>query len=365
MSEPPKDAANSVSSPVGDSVSFMAFMGSAKRAQPAGFEGPEKRMEVIVRRKPGAPENGLRAAPQSTWEEIISVLNAKIVDTVSNEYLDSYVLTESSLFVFPHRCILITCGTTVLLDALARVLALVEQLQCEVEWASFMRKDFSYPWEQVGPHASMEAEYATLKAQLPLGRPFIFGPIDSDHYFVFVYDDIKRPCVEDDLQLSMTMYDFDPAVAKTFYSDTFIGKDGTGPIREASGVERLVKGWVAQDLQFAPCGYSINAILEGAYQTMHITPEEHCSFASYETNSRLETVDERLQLVLQVFKPKRFSVMILADPQSPVGELLAKNTSIGLDKIQGYTSSNQTINEFAPGYTVVNVNFSRVAGAAE
>jgi S-adenosylmethionine decarboxylase len=341
-----------------DAVSFMAYVGSAQAAKPEGFEGPEKRLEVIVRKTEAAPSNGIRAAPQHEWETIIDTLNAKIVSAIHNDFVDSFVLTESSLFVFSDRVILITCGTTTLLTSLPLVIELIKRYGCEVEWASFMRKNYSYPWEQVGPHTSMKEEYDLLKGCLPLGKPFIFGPIDSDHYFFFVYDDIKRPCVENEIQISMTMYDFDDTVAKQFFSEEFSStSDLTQRIRDSTGLSTLVDGWQIQDLQFAPCGYSINAIQDGSYQTMHITPESHCSFASYETNSPLDNLTERLTAVLKVFMPKRFTVIVVADPESSIGKSIASSQTFGLDALAGYSSSNSTMNEFAKGYIVLKSNF--------
>jgi S-adenosylmethionine decarboxylase len=345
---------------VTDPVSAIAVVGQVSFARPSGFEGPEKRLEVIVRGDAALAAGGFRQAERATWDAIIGVLNAKIVNHVANDSLDAYVLTESSLFVYPHKLILITCGTTVLLKALDPILELVAKLEMEVEWASFMRKNFTYPWEQIGPHATMETEYSYLKKYFPKGAPFIFGPIDSDHYFAFVFDDMIRPCVEDDTQVSMTMYDMDPEVAKHFYSDKFLDGPDTDPIREATKLNTLVcDGWTVQDLQFEPCGYSINAIRGDAYQTMHITPEAHCSFASYETNMPVSNVAEQLNKVLKVFSPQRFSVLILADPQCPLGLGIAKAADLGLGSITGYSTSNIGMNEFAPGYTLVKANFTR------
>lgn len=339
-----------------DPMSFMALVGSASMAKAKGFEGPEKRLEVIVRGK-GLSAGGLRQAPQSTWEDVISILKAQIVSKVSNEHLDAYVLTESSLFVYPHKIILITCGTTILLSALPAVLDVIARYSLEVEWASFMRKNFSFPSEQIGTHATMNAEYTMMKSHFPRGRPFILGPIDSDHYYTYVYDDIHRPCVEADTQISMTMYDMKPEVAKHFYSDKFLSGEDTAPIRKATQLDTLVDGWIVQDLQFEPCGYSVNAIRDGAYQTMHITPEDHCSFASYETNMSTDDVVAQLVKVLAVFGPQRFTAVVLADPQCPLGEKLAKGEPLGLSDVPGYVASNETENEFAPGYTLIKVNY--------
>ena len=44
-----------------------------------------------------------------------------ILNQESNDEFDAYLLSESSLFVFPERIILKTCGTTTLLLVLPKV----------------------------------------------------------------------------------------------------------------------------------------------------------------------------------------------------------------------------------------------------
>jgi len=74
-----------------------------------GFEGAEKRLEIDLK-----PEEGksIRKAPREVWDKVMDAIHAKIVDHCSNDQIDAYLLTESSLFVHDYRVTLITCGTT-------------------------------------------------------------------------------------------------------------------------------------------------------------------------------------------------------------------------------------------------------------
>lgn len=71
---------------------------------------------------------------------------------MSNAVCDSYVLSESSLFVYSHKLILKTCGTTTLLLAIEPLLAAARSLGMDIEWLAYTRKDFTFPLVQKFPH---------------------------------------------------------------------------------------------------------------------------------------------------------------------------------------------------------------------
>lgn len=350
-----------------DPLTLMAMWGSMQGYRPEqgfSFEGPEKRLEVIARLLPESHKDGLHSLSDDVWTAVVGSLNAQIVSKEQNEYIKSYVLTESSLFVMKNRILLITCGTTTLLNSLPHILDAISAVRAEPEWVSFMHKNYSFPWEQKGPHTSLSEEHATLKQYFPTGTPYIFGPVDGDHYFLFCYDDIVRPCnSEDDTQLSMTMYGLDKNRTKHWFHDEFVS---TGPktaeIRRLTGLDRVAdqeEGWILHDLQFEPCGYSINALRGPEYQTIHITPEDHCSFASYETNSRAAHYKDRIDKVLNVFHPQRFTIIVFIDPDSPVGRAYHGGETIGVepDCFPEYQVSHRVVNEFSPGYVAMKINY--------
>lgn len=348
-----------------DPVTLMAMWGQMAAYDPSqgfSFEGPEKRLEVILRFLPETHSNGLHSLDDEVWAAVVGSLNAQIVSKEKNATIKSYVLTESSLFVMRNRIILITCGTTTLLNSVPKILEAISAVRGELEWVSFMHKNYSFPWEQKGPHTSLADEFTTLKKHFPTGKPYIFGPVDSDHYFLFCYDDIIRPCsAEDDTQLSMTMYDLDKEQTKHWFSNRFISTGlETAEIRKATRLDVVVdESWTLHDLQFEPCGYSINAIRDEEYQTMHITPEDHCSFASYETNCRASNYSDRMQKVLSVFRPQRFTVIVFLDPESAVGRAYHSGKGIGVEPeyYTEYQVLNRTVNEFAPGYVAMKINY--------
>lgn len=83
------------------------------------FEGPEKKLEVFFSR--GEDNGGLRRFQQDTWSGMLADAACTILHQESNKEFDAYLLSESSMFVYPDRLILKTCGTTTLLLALPKV----------------------------------------------------------------------------------------------------------------------------------------------------------------------------------------------------------------------------------------------------
>ena len=72
--------------------------------KPGCFEGPEKNLEVIFRAGVGNPK-GCRTLDRPALDAICLAARCTILSQVSNGNLDAYVLSESSLFVYPHKMV--------------------------------------------------------------------------------------------------------------------------------------------------------------------------------------------------------------------------------------------------------------------
>jgi len=59
----------------------------------------------------------------------------------------------------------------------------------------------------------------------------------------------------------------------------------------------------------------MNGLLGSAYFTIHVTPESHCSYASFETNVQLVSYRAVVEHMLRVLKPKRFTMTVFADEE--------------------------------------------------
>lgn len=292
---------------------------------------------------------------------------------MSNRFLDAYVLSESSLFVYPYMIVLKTCGTTselchnpnsisnskniatpALLRCVATLIELGHKLGLEIDWLGYNRKNFSFPSDQMFPHGSFHQEMEYLYSHRNLcerldGNGYTLGPVTGDHWFVFVADKTKRASWETDTGktgfslnflvcqmpihlhrladrvLNLMMFDIDEDVARKFYYDQYEARTGpdetddeailriSGEQTKAAGIDELVPGATIDPRAFEPCGYSMNAVLFHSYSTMHITPEEGSSYASFETNQKVKNYIPLISNVVRAFRPKRFVVTLMAD----------------------------------------------------
>ncbi|KAJ6351860.1 hypothetical protein OIU78_007699 [Salix suchowensis] len=78
----------------------------------SGFEGFEKRLELrFCGDDPVTADNnlGLRLLGFESLEQVLDAVQCTVVSAVANQYFDAYVLSESSLFVYPTKIIIKTC----------------------------------------------------------------------------------------------------------------------------------------------------------------------------------------------------------------------------------------------------------------
>mmetsp|Transcript_9861 Transcript_9861/g.16377 ORF Transcript_9861/g.16377 Transcript_9861/m.16377 type:complete len:505 (-) Transcript_9861:256-1770(-) len=159
---------------------------------PDCFEGPEKTMEVCF--IPGIGEaDGLRKLSRKQLDFLCTEAKCSILSKISSAYMDAYVLSESSLFIYKHRYIMKTCGTTTLLHCLDSLLRFADELKMELMWVGYSRKNLLFPTQQAWPHSNFGDEIEYLNSNKMLqdrlnGVAHILGPVTGDHWFVYVAD---------------------------------------------------------------------------------------------------------------------------------------------------------------------------------
>ena len=311
------------------------------------FEGPEKTLEVVFRKMGdahgpqtispgdaaggGTRKIGLRSLCRDELDLICARARVTILSSISNTYLDAYVLSESSLFVYPYMLVLKTCGTTTLLRCISVLINLGHKLGLEIDWVGYSRKNFNFPGDQSWPHQSFHQELEYLYSHRNLcdrldGSGYTLGPVTSDHWFVYVADHTIRSQsleMDTDRVLNIMMFDIDEDVANLFYYnnyETIGGESKEDEIKRISkqqsthsGIDALVPGAVIDARAFEPCGYSMNAILFRSYSTIHITPEAGSSYVSFETNQKVASYNSLISNVIRTFCPKRFVMTLMAD----------------------------------------------------
>ncbi|PYH96161.1 S-adenosylmethionine decarboxylase proenzyme [Aspergillus ellipticus CBS 707.79] len=170
------------------------------------FEGPEKLLEVwfapSAQSLGSAGPAGLKAVPEEIWKDMLDLVNCQVLSIVSSEDVDAYLLSESSMFVWPHKLILKTCGTTTLLSGLPRILeiaALFGGFPRATAPASrgitvaaapyrvfYSRKNFLFPDRQRGPHRSWRDEVRNMDRLFLNGSAYMIGKMNGEHWYLYL-----------------------------------------------------------------------------------------------------------------------------------------------------------------------------------
>jgi len=291
----------------------------------SGFEGPEKKLEIefeIITQHSKSTKSttpSLRNIKKEVWDKVLTLAKCEIISKTSNKYFDSYVLSESSLFVYDQKIMIKTCGTTTLLKALDEFLSLAKQESMEPNFIFYSRKNFVFPDRQIGPHVSWKTEVSYLDKYFD-GESFVFGDPKKDHWNLYIadYKDEKKK-KKGHQTIEILMQDLCPEKMKQFYkAKDFVSSD---QVTKQTGIQGIIPAFKIDSFQFEPCGYSMNGLLEDSYSTIHITPEKQCSYVSYETNIDLSTLKEQgikdygelVRRVFDVFCPGKALVILYGE----------------------------------------------------
>ncbi|KAI8067185.1 adenosylmethionine decarboxylase [Gongronella butleri] len=315
------------------------------------FEGPEKLMEIwfspsaerVMAHQHVTKDRGLFSVPRAVWENMLAIVKCTVLNVIKHDHVHAYLLSESSMFVYPHKMIIKTCGTTTPLLSVPRILAIAKEY-CAFQkvWRVFYsRKAFMFPERQVAPHTSWEEEVEFLDRYFDDGSAYKIGNVQGDHWHLYMTreanddegsddvlhergqpfqphldremheqaildsgyctpnrssddecDDFKvspfgiRSLGVEDQTVEILMTKLNPKNMERFYQQAGAptGIEGGRNVDRMTGIDKLYPSADIDSFLFEPCGYSSNGLWQDRYFTFHVTPEPECSYASFETN---------------------------------------------------------------------------------
>lgn len=392
--------------------SYVDHQLSANLDSTYAFEGPEKLLEIWFWKSenhvPIHNKEGLRCIPLEKWNKILDLVNCKILSMKSSKFMDAYLLSESSFFVFPHKLILKTCGTTTTLAALDEIFDLINSSgfnykSQNIHRIFYSRRSFMFPEKQIHVHSDWKNEVNLLNKYFINSKSYVVGNFTSDdHWYLYTAGEI---CYDHgtDQTFEILMTGLDPIKAQQFFTsrkpgteslnnesdlghdigletmkeselDSIFGKNNSyhlpTPSPEGSEDEQMSKfNFIHDAFSFTPCGFSSNSIdseLGGYYYTLHITPESGWSYASFETNYPFTSnspvsIVTVLTKILKTFEPKKFSVTLIGEGE--VGQSLnfieLQNSDLILQDF-GYLKHEKVIYDVTNKYKLLYLNFERV-----
>lgn len=295
------------------------------------FEGSEKKVEIVI--KPGSIS--LRSC-ESLWERVVANANATILSKISNSTCDAYLLSESSLFVYEHRVVMITCGRTSLVDAVEYLLLRFSPEN--ILLLMFERKNERLPHIQP---SDFKQDTSRLSRHLA-GKYFRFGSAKSNYIDLFYFRREFSP-PNDDMTLEILMHDLAGSSRSIFCGSS------QEELHRRTAIHRIFDGYLCDDHVFEPMGYSLNALKERSYYTVHVTPQKTCSYASFETSHVFQAggMESTLERLLQIFQPQNFSLLFF------------QSRDLGFQPPSSYALESQ-LSKTICGYKIRFCNFHKI-----
>jgi S-adenosylmethionine decarboxylase len=269
------------------------------------FEGTEKKLEIIF----DGPIDGFRDNSDGRWRQIVRTSGAEILNRISSPQLDAYLLSESSLFVWDDRVLMITCGSTRLAAAVPPMMAFVDPRR--VGHLFFERKNPIFPNGQptaFGDDVSILREYFQ-------GQCIRLGAPSGDHVYLFWSAGPTPPPVTD-VTFQVLMHDLSEEASAAFSPTAGLPENW-----RLDSLKGLYPFSMIDDHVFSPQGYSLNAIENQRYFTVHVTPQPEGSYASFETNQPMRTFESVIRQLIRIFNPARMSVLLTTSTDSDGAEL--------------------------------------------
>lgn len=266
--------------------------------------------------------------------------------------------------MYPYKIIIKTCGTTKLLLSIPAILKLASTISLAVRSVRYTRGSFIFPGAQSFPHRSFAEEVAVLDGHFgKLGlasKAYMMGsPDKKQKWHVYSADAELASLVwgarksDSVYTLEMCMTGLDREKASVFYK---AHESSAATMTKDSGIRKILPQSEICDFEFEPCGYSMNSIEKDAISTIHVTPEDGFSYASFEAmgyNFNEVDLSQLLERVLVCFQPSEFSVALHS---TILREELGSKFPLSL---KGYTIGERNVEVLGMGGTFIYYTFVR------
>jgi S-adenosylmethionine decarboxylase len=251
------------------------------------YEGNEKRLEITS-------TLNLLAFDDNFWEAMVKQAGASIISRIENTQLKAFLLSESSLFVWKHRLLLITCGETHLLHASLFFQKSVQR--SEINSLLFQRHQAHHPERQI---SSFQQDSLHLQKELK-------G--DSHHWSkgycgdIFLFGNNQQNNPTTNIFMSHDL-------GGVFFEELQGGKVDVENVASQLQLSKYFDTFSIDQYSFEPKGYSLNAIDGERYFTLHITPEKLSSYISFESNLLTDEIRNFHDNLIVLLQPKRAYLM--------------------------------------------------------
>jgi len=289
------------------------------------FEGPEKKLEIQFKGL------DLLSFPKSYWENLVDLTGAKILSEIANEHTVAYLLSESSLFVWKDRIVLITCGETKLIKA---AVELYEKFKDNMTSIFFERKN---EYQPVSQKTSALDDMSRL-GEIFGGEAYRFGRLDDHYVYIFnqsllqdasnttfgdAHTTASGDISDDTLNYTLNYTDEIKTLELLIYG---LKGDFKDKLEESGSktqefvkakFEKIFDDYKLDQFFFTPSGYSLNGLCGSKYITIHITPQGDESYFSFEMDEFDPVKDKKIiKSLLDLCSPTSFDLIYFAKDKS-------------------------------------------------
>ncbi|WP_371373814.1 adenosylmethionine decarboxylase [Thalassotalea aquiviva] len=296
------------------------------------FEGSEKKAEVTIH--PNSMSL-LTDVSDDFWADLVKCCNAQILSSISNDKCKAFLLSESSLFVWQDRILILTCGVTHLVKSVEYFIKHIGM--DNIAHVFYQRKNEYFAQAQF----SAFGDDIKLLNQYMSGRAYRFGELDGHHNYVF-HQDNNYQADSDDKTYELLAYQISEN-ASNMLTRPGLSADN---IRSFLQLDQLLPGFELDDFVFDPYGYSVNAIKDSDYLTIHITPQAGSSYVSFESSLNLIAMAPK---ILYVLEPSSFDLLAFNEPE--FANMIEQHIPAS------YISQTKVAETLTNGYQVSFVNY--------